>query len=276
MAIKTFIFKNNTDGQLIISDLSGITMQQGDVMNVTDMYANYTLYESLDLKTAISGSQLIINDGTSDLNIEDALIYCSYDTPISQIPGMNINSSDGTYSITVEGDTYVSVSRFLCLEDTPCTFSGQGEYNVRVKPDESGLEFYSHDSEHPYGTQYNFIRSCDEESTTSEDWVHKGCLTASGIDPAGEYRIGWSYEYRYETTNYQIETRIRVNDEFVIADVANRAVNSSDWFSNGGFHIMPGTTASGGVFNIELEYRTQKYNFAAHIRRVRLDIWRVK
>ena len=274
MAIKTFIFKNTTDANLSIDDLSGVRLPASGTVDVTEMFTNYVLYESADLKTVISGEQLVINDGTADLSAEDALIYCSYEIPIEDILGTNFNTEDGTYTMEIAGDVYVSVSKFDKLVDTPNTYSGCARHDVRVNSDASGLEFFNHQGEYPFGTQYEFVRSCDEESTTSEDWVHKCYVTLSGVDSTGEYRIGWSYEYKYETTNYQIETRVRVNDEFVLSDIANRAVNANDWFSNGGFHIMPGAMAD--VFVVELEYRTQKYNFAASIRRARMDIWRVK
>jgi hypothetical protein len=192
-------------------------------------------------------------------------------------PGM-VAVSDGSGSITFVSsadEINNTTFRFNNLQDAPSNYSSYPYYNIRVNAAGTALELYDHSSEYPFGINYQFIRSCPEESTTSEEWIHKATLTASGIVP-GEYRIGWTYEYRFETTNWQMETRVLINEneDWILSSIANRATNADDWFPGSGFHIMPVTVS--GNYNITLEYKTQKHNFPAHIRRVRMDIWRVK
>jgi len=208
MAIKTFIFKNTTDGYFSIDDLSGIRLPASGTVNVTEMFANYTIYESLDLKAAISGTQIIINDGISDLSVEAGLIYCNYETPLSDIPGIDINIDDGTYLITVDGVDYVPISRFEVLIDTPPTYSGSRDEILYVGSSVSGVKFRPQYHE-DYYVEYTYsgIRVAQEDTWEDDTKVKK--VSSKVIQRSGG-RVSQvtKYVYDYDTGTEIVSTAV--------------------------------------------------------------------
>jgi len=208
MAIKTFIFKNTTDSNLNVNDLSGVRLPASGIVNVTEMFTNYTIYESLDLKTVISGGQMIINDGVEDLSVYDALIYCSYETPIDQIPGLEFNDNEGTYSIIIDDVEYNSVTVFRALTDTPSTYSGSRDQILYVNSSVSGVNFrpkYHED----YYVEYTYsgIRVVQEdiwENNTKTKKIMSKVMQRSG----GRVSQVTKYIYDYDTGTEIISTAV--------------------------------------------------------------------
>ncbi len=71
----TIIAKNQTINNIIINDMDGLIIPGNEQINLTDDFQLDYIYESEDLITSINSGDIIINDGTNDLSIPDALIF---------------------------------------------------------------------------------------------------------------------------------------------------------------------------------------------------------
>ena len=269
MAIKTFIFKNTTDGYFSIDDLSGVRLPASGTVDVTDMFTNYTIYESLDLKSAISGTQIIVNNGTNDLDVEDGLIYCSYETPVEDLPGLHYDIDNGTYSIVIDGVAYEPVTTFTKLTDTPTTYSGEAGKYLRVLTTESGIEFVD-PSEVDGIAGHDNANSEDESSTTNTNFQQK--LRLSSTTDAGTYIVMWYYEWRYKDGNFEFKAQLQIDDTTILMDHNEQPTKISSWAPATGFKRVSLTGAS---HDIDLDYCSSKNGKEALIRRARLELWRI-
>lgn len=68
----TIIAKNNSGVAIVLSDL-GISIPATSQINLTNLFDELMIAESNDLKTKVNDGTIVINDGTSDLSITDAL-----------------------------------------------------------------------------------------------------------------------------------------------------------------------------------------------------------
>ena len=277
MAIKTFIFKNTTDANLNIADLSGIRLSASGTVDVTEMFTNYVLYESSDLKTVISGGQMVINDGTADLSIEDALIYCSYETPITEVPGVMFNTENGTYSIVVGGNEYASVTEFSKLTDTPTTYSGHGDKYLKVTTTESGIEFVAVDDDGVDGGDVEgfYGSSTGQSSTTSTTFQTKVDKTFTP-QTAGYFEITHSYIRSHEDTGVFHKTRLRVDNSTNIQEVTEELYNFK--YEDGAWGVRSGTYVmyfDASSHNLKLQYCTGERGKAAYIKEAFITIKRL-
>jgi hypothetical protein len=98
--------------------------------------------------------------------------------------------------------------------------------------------------------------------------------TGSGIEP-GEYRVGWTFEWRQDRLNYDFSARIQIDDVIDIYDFTNSPyVDVSYYASETGFFYQ--TAISGGTHYIDLDFATTDIKAASFIRKARLEFWRVE
>jgi hypothetical protein len=76
---QTIIVKNNQASDIMIEDM-GITVPAGAVINFTDKFDIYVILGSNDLYTFVSDGNLVINDGTIDLDITTAKDFLTIET----------------------------------------------------------------------------------------------------------------------------------------------------------------------------------------------------
>lgn len=110
----------------------------------------------------------------------------------------------------------------------------------------------------------------NQSSTTSTVWQQKLRLTTEDI-PNGTYIVQWYAETKHSDTvltNY-IEVRVEVNDT---TEIGINAWPYPAWEEFSGFMVA---TITGGVQNIDLDYRVQGSGTAT-IRRARIILWRIK
>jgi hypothetical protein len=73
------IVKNNTVATQWLSDF-GIALAASGQVTLTDTATRDHIYGSVDLKTKVANSIFVINDGTNDLSLSDAIDYLDFTT----------------------------------------------------------------------------------------------------------------------------------------------------------------------------------------------------
>jgi len=86
------IAKNTSMLDIILEDL-GVIIPGSSIINLTNIYELYEITASDDLKTKVSIETVIINDGVSDLSMEDGLKHISQETIYEDDPDMSIEIS---------------------------------------------------------------------------------------------------------------------------------------------------------------------------------------
>jgi len=96
---RIIIVKNYQTSDIMIEDL-GITVSAGAVINFTDVFEIYIILASIDLYTYVSNGDLVINDGTEDLDIEVAKDFITINT----IGDEELISNDNYFSNQIYSD----------------------------------------------------------------------------------------------------------------------------------------------------------------------------
>jgi hypothetical protein len=112
-----------------------------------------------------------------------------------------------------------------------------------------------------------------ESTTTSTTFQNKVTLTTSSL-VSGTYRIGWMYEWSYNSTNSNFQARVQLNNatDLMIHIQEPKDGATNQFHQAGGFYYAVGIS---GVQTIDLDYSSSVVNSTSRIRRARLDIWRV-
>lgn len=71
------IVKNNVNYDVMIEDM-GIEILVDAQISLSELFDDFELFSSNDLKNLVSNNNLIINNGIDDLNITDAIEYITF------------------------------------------------------------------------------------------------------------------------------------------------------------------------------------------------------
>lgn len=154
--------------------------------------------------------------------------------------------------------TVVSGSPFESLNFIDCVISGSPTISGAV------------DIIPLFGSDFQEASDDTESSTTSTSYQQKLRLTTGSI-ATGKYRIGWYYEWQYDSIVNGILARIQINDSITIMEQRQdpQDPGSDQWHPASGFKY---TTLSGAE-NIDLDYAAS--GNTVFIRRARIETWRV-
>jgi hypothetical protein len=124
-----------------------------------------------------------------------------------------------------------------------------------------------------FGTQAQDAASDGESSTSSTSWVPKVTMTTPSL-PAGRYRIGWNYEWRYDSIANNAIVRVQLDDSATLMEMQQepKDAGSDQSINKAGFGYV---TLGAGVHTIDLDYRSSNGTYSTYIKRARLEIWRV-
>jgi hypothetical protein len=123
-----------------------------------------------------------------------------------------------------------------------------------------------------FGANNQHAESEGESSTTSALWQQKLRLTTPSL-PAGDYRIGWSFEYSTMDQNAKYKFRVRLDDTTDFMDIlvaTTKDYSEGCWFHDGGMKV---STLTAGIHFVDIDYAS--IGQTTYIRRARLEIWRV-
>lgn len=314
MAVQYYniILKNITDSDIVIPDLSGLTVPAFGTNDVTDIFSFHRLVMSDDIDDYIESGSIVLDVDGEEIATSDATVFLSHHnaTHIQGVPigggGVSFTTSlsggqvieynaddqqfnfkpyklselndvtvNSNGSITIDGDDgnlLVPEISFLDLTDTENTYSGKENYNIRVKSDGSGLELFDSTYEGNFGNGFYYKEDLTQSSTNSKTFVEKLSANLSELS-AGIYRIGWYFEWDISSEKSLFFARIQMNDTTEIGSLAATAASASpSWSMSSGFYY---TTISDGLLQVDIDFRSEVKNKTAYIRNTRIEIWGV-
>lgn len=307
------IVTNTTASGLTFGDLSGYTVPASGTVTLSDLFTYRRIMEAEDLLDAIQAEQIMVNDGASDLDADQALNFLTYTNAeyLHKFPlqdplqssvsgGWTIKYDEELgfmdqfeiaptrfselFDVSIEGDKYiitdsegnrlVAVQDFLDLLDTPTTYSGSVNYIVTVTT--SGLEFKSlQDIIIDEGIfGSHYYYNNDENTSTTTSLSYQQKLRLSVSNlPFGYYRIGYHYEWNCSSTSARFQGRVQLDDNDNIS-VVNITPSDS---SVERFDTISGFVKKqlSGNHIIDIDFSSSRDTKTVSIRRARLEIWRV-
>lgn len=195
--------------------------------------------------------------------------------PDFTLQGTGVDNLDGNYWINYYEDGVVFVSK-------------GGGFSIYVSNDENDIDYVpieflerfmivnpndysvytSPNSFNVYGSEYRFIKSYNEQSTTSNQYQTALTLSVDGL-PKGNYKIVASHRYGITVTNNEYYSRLLINgqplgNEFIVRE--NRNVNRK-------FNQFMFIETLDGDVTIDLQYR--RGSGTAYISDMIIEIYRV-
>lgn len=229
----------------------GLTLSAGEEREVSPV--DYLLWaisvNGGDTETAIDDDKLIVKNGTNQLTKDGSkkvlgfLSGSVYTSSTDKNPDYLINKIHAGTNITVEEYD-----------------AGSGNKKAKINSTGSGGGI----------SEYNYASSESLSSTTSTNYQNKVSLSVDV--PAGNYRIGWSYEWRVSNQNFPINTRVQLDNSTDLSRVElssflfNRTNQTSGFKSD---------IALDGEHTIDIDYKASHFTKAVYIGRARLELWRV-
>lgn len=122
--------------------------------------------------------------------------------------------------------------------------------------------------------QFQYNEDLGVSSTNSASFQEKLSLTVSGI-PEGNFRIGWTFDWRISKTNEVFYARIQMDDtEDLFNHTGIPYVDPNYWHTQSSFYYY--NNLSSGVHNIDVDYSSSGVGATADIRNTRLEFWRIQ
>jgi hypothetical protein len=111
------------------------------------------------------------------------------------------------------------------------------------------------------------------QQTTNNSYQQKVRLIATGLS-GGTYRIGWYYEWQYNSGARDFRARIQIDDTTDLMEQVQEPqdTGTDQYYPVGGFKYE---VLSAGDHNIDLDWCCTNLGDTATIRRARLEIWKV-
>lgn len=131
-----------------------------------------------------------------------------------------------------------------------------------------------------FGSQFQYEQDLSESQTTSITYVELLSMTVTGTNttysgvPAGEYRLGWSFEWRMDKLNNDFKLRIQLDnttDLYVFQSAPFVAINFFN--PNSGFTYCE--NVSSGVHTIDMDFASSDSKATAIADNVKMEFWRV-
>jgi len=191
----------------------------------------------------------------------------------------------GITSVSGHGGQYVYLNEeedkldfkdigFLDLLDTPTTYSGNTGKGLRVKSDETGLEYVDFPTSSDIESFYAISES--ESSTTSTDWQEKLKLTFTPFSQ-GNYVIHFSADVSHESAGVIMKARLQLDDTYTYRERQIELYNykHSDGAYNQytGMYILEDLSAE--EHTLDMDYCSNKKNKAMYIKSAHILVQRM-
>ena len=254
-------------GNIAVSD------GQGGITYVSEEEASATVSgelhnEIVAYNTTLSGElyNKIVNLGTE---IKDYINTVS--GTINHQNLLNLDSDDHEQYVPTDGSRGFTstVSGVAPLEDYDLTTR---EYVLGVldgsipPPTDSGTIVQSL-------IQFHYAEDSSTSSTNSTSYQQKLRLTCSGL-PTGNYRIGWTFQWRHSKSNTEFSQRIQVDDTNTIFEYqASPYVDTLYWQPVTGFYYYDVLVS--GTHTIDLDYNSSNPGSTSYIKECKMEFWRI-
>jgi hypothetical protein len=122
--------------------------------------------------------------------------------------------------------------------------------------------------------QFSYNEDASESSTNSTVFQQKLRLTVSGI-PEGNYRVGWTYQWRHSKSNSDFLAKIDVDDtDTIFSYQASPYVDVLYWQPVTGFYYYE--VLASGTHTIDLDYKSSNTGSTSYIKETKLEFWRIQ
>ena len=128
---------------------------------------------------------------------------------------------------------------------------------------------------HVFGDDFAYSVSESTSSTSNTSFLHKISMVTPTLTQNALYRVGWYYEWNYNSTSTDIEVRGTIGSQTMFNHREEPQDSGSDqWHVGSGYYYYSAPSSS--KFYIYLDYRSTYTGRTASIRRARVEFWRVK
>ena len=128
-----------------------------------------------------------------------------------------------------------------------------------------------------FGLQFHYSEYLPEQQTNSLTYIEALRLTVSGTDgtgvDAGDYRVGWTFEWRQDRLNYEFALQVQINDTITIYEFAASPYVDVNYFATlTDFFYL---TLPSGIHHADMDFASTDIKATSLIRNARLEFWRV-
>ena len=122
--------------------------------------------------------------------------------------------------------------------------------------------------------QFSYDEDSTESSTNSTTFQQKLRLTIVDI-PEGNYRIGWTFQWRHSKSNTEFYARIEVDDtDQIFYYEASPYVDILYWQPVTGFYYYE--VLASGTHTVDLDYGSSNIGSTSYIKETKLEFWRIQ
>ena len=249
------ILKNNSGSNVTLSDLGSLTINDGTQYTVDPIdYLRFA--RSSSLVTEVGAGNLVVNDGSNDLSISDGI-----DLIKDFKQNLANTGPNGLVSVVDDAGT-----KRLAIDPGSSAIVGpegpQGPQGPQGPPGPAGI----------FGSEFHYIESIPQSSTTSTGWQEKLRLTTSSL-PSGRYWCVFSAELRNSSDEAAAMARFQINDT---STVGENGISFGDDSPNqyGVFFGQEDLGTISGVNDFTIDWRQQSGG-TAFIRRAKITLWRI-
>lgn len=122
-----------------------------------------------------------------------------------------------------------------------------------------------------FGLNYDYTFNDSTTNTNSTTPLNKLTLTTSSL-PAGNYRVGWYYEWRRNTASNDFRARVQIDNTTTVTEHSEESKDVNSWHIESGFVQH---TFTAGSHTVDVDYWGESSGSTSYIRRVRIELWRV-
>jgi hypothetical protein len=123
-----------------------------------------------------------------------------------------------------------------------------------------------------FGSEYQSAQSLAESSTSATSYQQKLRLT-TGVVPAGDYRLGWKYSWKYSNSRDEFHARVQLDDTTTLHEVDIADIFRDKYYRReGGFAKVTLTNAS---HTFDIDYKSGSESHKASIIDAEFEFWRI-
>ncbi len=177
------------------------------------------------------------------------------------------------------GADAIKLDNLATPDDNTDLDASASAHGLLPKLSDDGAEFLDGEGnwatpEAVFGSRFQDAESSSESENSTTSWSQKLNLAMPSDTPAGRYRIGIFYNWRFESLSHDFEARARVDDtDTVFVHTQEPKDTGTDQeFVASGFAYVDLTAAS---HTIDIDYRSSSGGDSAFIKNARIEVWRV-
>jgi len=198
---------------------------------------NFQLANNDSFLIAVEKGYILLDNGIRELSIAEGIVFAQ-----TIVTAKQVNFDNEKLQWNILDDTLQDVLTFLKTNSVP-----------------------------PFHKEVDDLTLSSTQSTLP---VNKLILKTDSI-PAGKYRIGWHYVWRYSSTGNNFIAQIEIDDsnQIMYHEQEPQDVGSDIRHNEGGFAYV--TFKETGSHSIDFDYWTESGSRTSYVYSIRLEFWKV-